>query len=98
MTLHECKIGGTVRVKKLGGNGELRQHFLDMGIIPGTEITLIKYAPLGDPMEFELHGYELTLRIADAEKIEVEEVPALRQAQGPREVPLQSFLHLQCAV
>ena len=82
MTLHECKIGGTVRVKKLGGNGELRQHFLDMGIIPGTEITLIKYAPLGDPMEFELHGYELTLRIADAEKIEVEEVPALRQSSG----------------
>ena len=82
MTLHECKIGGTVRVKKLGGNGELRQHFLDMGIIPGTEITLIKYAPLGDPMEFELHGYELTLRIADAEKIEVEPlaVPELELA------------------
>lgn len=74
MTLHECKIGQTVCVKKLGGNGELRQHFLDMGIIPETEIKLIKYAPLGDPMEFELHGYELTLRIADAEKIEVEEV------------------------
>ena len=83
MTLHECKIGGTVRVKKLGGNGELRQHFLDMGIIPGTEITLIKYAPLGDPMEFELHGYELTLRIADAEKIEVEPLAVPEALEGP---------------
>ena len=71
MNLHEIKIGETARVEKLGGNGELRQHFLDMGIIPGAEITLVKYAPLGDPMEFRLHGYELTLRIADAEKIEV---------------------------
>ena len=72
MNLHEAKINQTVRVKKLGGNGELRQHFLDMGIIPGAEITFVKYAPLGDPMEFQLHGYELTLRVADAEKIEVE--------------------------
>ena len=71
MTLHDIKIGQTVRVKKLGGSGELRQHFLDMGLIPGAEITLVKYAPLGDPMEFRLHGYELTLRIADAQKIEV---------------------------
>ena len=71
MTLHDIEIGQTVRVKKLGGSGELRQHFLDMGIIPGAEITLVKYAPLGDPMEFRLHGYELTLRIADAQKIEV---------------------------
>ena len=71
MTLHDIKIGQTVRVKKLGGSGELRQHFLDMGLIPGANITLVKYAPLGDPMEFRLHGYELTLRIADAQKIEV---------------------------
>ena len=74
MNLHEIKINQTVCVKKLGGNGELRQHFLDMGIIPGAQITLVKYAPLGDPMEFRLHGYELTLRIADAEQIEVEEL------------------------
>ncbi|MCR5289072.1 MAG: ferrous iron transport protein B [Treponema sp.] len=74
MNLHHIKIGETVCVKKLGGNGELRQHFLDMGIIPGAKITLVKYAPLGDPMEFRLHGYELTLRINDAEKIEVEPV------------------------
>ncbi len=82
-TLREIKIGETVQVKKLGGNGELRQHFLDMGIIPGAEITLVKYAPLGDPMEFRLHGYELTLRVADAQQIEVTEAdaasPALQQ-------------------
>ena len=83
MNLHEIKINQTVCVKKLGGNGELRQHFLDMGIIPGAEITLVKYAPLGDPMEFRLHGYELTLRIADAEKIEVYELPA-REEQNQK--------------
>ena len=74
-TLNNTRIGETVRVEKLGGNGELRQHFLDMGIIPGAEITLIKYAPLGDPMEFRLHGYELTLRTADAAQISVSPVP-----------------------
>ena len=88
-TLREIKIGETVQVKKLGGNGELRQHFLDMGIIPGAEITLVKYAPLGDPMEFRLHGYELTLRVADAQQIEVTEAdaanPALRQNLGSEE-------------
>ena len=85
-TLREIKIGETVRVKQLGGNGELRQHFLDMGIIPGAEITLVKYAPLGDPMEFRLHGYELTLRVADAQQIEVTEAdtanPAFRQSSA----------------
>ena len=70
-TLHDIGIGETVRVERLGGDGALRQHFLDMGIIPGARITLVKYAPLGDPMEFRLHGYELTLRVADAEKIAV---------------------------
>lgn len=73
-TLKEVKIGQTVNVEKLGGDGAIRQHFLDMGIIPGTEITLVKYAPMGDPMELRLHGYELTLRLADAEKIEVSPV------------------------
>ena len=81
MNLHQIKIGETVSVKKLGGNGELRQHFLDMGIIPGAQITLVKYAPLGDPMEFRLHGYELTLRVADAEKIEVEAVSKTEQTK-----------------
>ena len=75
-TLREIKTGETVRVKQLGGNGELRQHFLDMGIIPGAEITFVKYAPLGDPMEFRLHGYELTLRVADAQQVEVCETDA----------------------
>ena len=74
MTLQELKAGQASRVLKLGGNGELRQHFLDMGIIPGAEISFVKCAPFGDPMEFRLHGYELTLRAADAQKIEVEPV------------------------
>ena len=70
-TLKDIKTGQTVRIEKLGGNGALRQHFLDMGMIPGTEVTLVKFAPMGDPMELRLHGYELTLRLADAEQIEV---------------------------
>lgn len=82
MNLSEIKIGDSVCVKKLGGNGELRQHFLDMGIIPGAEITFVKYAPLGDPMEFRLHGYELTLRKADAEKIEVSEICSTPENAG----------------
>ena len=79
--MQELKAGQTARVKALGGNGELRQHFLDMGIIPGAEISFVKYAPLGDPMEFRLHGYELTLRVADAQKIEVERVLSQEQPQ-----------------
>ena len=70
-TLRDTKIGQTVRIEKLGGNGALRQHFLDMGMIPGTEVTLVKFAPMGDPMELRLHGYELTLRLDDAEQIDV---------------------------
>ena len=72
MTLKDLAIGESARVSKTGGNGELRQHFLDMGVIPGTVITKIKLAPLGDPIEFDVNGYELTMRLADAEKIEVE--------------------------
>ena len=74
-TLKETGIGETVRVEKVGGDGALRQHFLDMGIIPGTEVTVVKLAPMGDPMELRLHGYELTLRLADAAEIEVSPVP-----------------------
>lgn len=74
MTLRELPIGKQATITTVGGEGALRQHFLDMGVIPGTEIVLIKYAPLGDPMEFMLHGYELTLRLADAEKIEIENI------------------------
>lgn len=70
-TLKELKIGQKAIVKTVGGSGALRQHFLDMGIIPGVEIKLEKFAPMGDPMELRIRGYELTLRLADAEKIEV---------------------------
>lgn len=71
MTLKELKIGKTAIIQAVGGEGALRQHFLDMGLIPGVEVTLVKYAPMGDPMELKVHGYELTLRLDDASKIEV---------------------------
>ncbi len=71
LTLKDLKIGGYAIITSVGGEGALRQHFLDMGVIPGTEVTVVKYAPMGDPMELRLHGYELTLRLADAEQIEI---------------------------
>ena len=71
-TLNELKVGEHARILAVGGEGALRQHFLDMGVIPGAEITVVKFAPLGDPMELQIHGYELTLRLEDAQKIEVE--------------------------
>lgn len=74
MRLKELPIGKTATVDVVGGDGALRQHFLDMGVIPGADITLVKYAPMGDPMEFMIHGYELTLRVADAEKIKIKNV------------------------
>ena len=74
MTLKELGIGKTARIISVGGAGALRQHFLDMGVIPGVFVTLEKYAPMGDPMELRIHDYELTLRISDAAKIEVEEL------------------------
>ena len=74
MTLREIKEGQSARVMTVGGSGALRQHFLDMGIIPGTDVKVVKYAPMGDPVEIRLHGYELTLRLDDAGKIEVEPV------------------------
>ena len=80
-TLRNIKIGDTVRVESVGGEGALRQHFLDMGLIPGAEVTLVKYAPMGDPMELRLHGYELTLRLADAEQIGVCPVASKKEAE-----------------
>ncbi len=74
MTLKELPVGKKATVTTVGGEGALRQHFLDMGIIPNTDIVFVKYAPLGDPMEFMVHGYELTLRVADAEKIEIKDI------------------------
>ena len=74
MTLRELKIGESAVVTQLGGEGALRQHFLDMGMIPGAEVTVQKMAPMGDPMELKIHGYELTLRLADAEKMRKENI------------------------
>ena len=74
MNLKELKIGESAEIKKVGGKGALRQHFLDMGVIPGAEVTVVKFAPLGDPMELQVHGYELTLRLSEAEQIEVEKI------------------------
>ena len=80
MKLKDLKIGGTAVITSVGGEGRLRQHFLDMGVIPNTEIKLVKLAPMGDPMQFTLHGYELSLRVADAEKIEVEPIKEEHQS------------------
>ena len=71
MTLKELQIGKSAVVDTVGGSGALRQHFLDMGLIPGAEVTLVKLAPMGDPMELRIHGYELTLRLDDAARIGV---------------------------
>ena len=71
MKLNELKIGQSAVIDKVGGEGSLRQHFLDMGVIPGAELTLVKYAPMGDPMQLMIHGYELTLRLDDAKKIDI---------------------------
>ena len=72
MTLKELEIGASARITAVGGEGALRQHFLDMGVIPGAVVKLVKYAPMGDPMELLIHGYSLTLRLDDAAKIEIE--------------------------
>lgn len=74
MTLKDLPIGKTATVRLVGGEGALRQHFLDMGLIPTAEVTMVKYAPMGDPVEVRIHSYELTLRLADAEQIEIEAV------------------------
>ena len=74
MTLKDLPIGASACIIKTGGNGELRQHFLDMGVIPGTTITKVKLAPMGDPVELDVNGYELTMRLDDADKIEVNQI------------------------
>lgn len=78
MTLDELKIGQSAIITKVGGDGALRQHFLDMGVIPGSELTLVKFAPMGDPMQLLIHGYELTLRKDDAAKIEIDICPTCK--------------------
>ncbi len=82
MTLKQLEIGKSAVVETVGGEGALRQHFLDMGVIPGTEITVIKYAPMGDPMELRIHGYELTLRLADAEKIGIKPITKISKEEN----------------
>ncbi|MCR4850767.1 MAG: ferrous iron transport protein B [Lachnospiraceae bacterium] len=76
MTLRDLKIGKSAIVRNVGGEGSLRQHFLDMGVIPGAEVSVVRFAPMGDPMELRIRGYELTLRLSDAEKITIEPVEA----------------------
>lgn len=83
MTLRELEIGKSAVITVVGGEGALRQHFLDMGLIPGTEVTMVKLAPMGDPMELQVRGYELTLRLADAQEIEIREVAE----QTPQRIP-----------
>ncbi|MBO4298281.1 MAG: ferrous iron transport protein A, partial [Clostridia bacterium] len=92
MTLKELKAGQSAVIRTVGGEGALRQHFLDMGVIPGATVTLIKLAPMGDPMELRIHGYELTLRLADAEKIGVEPARAAEKADS-RKRPAKKTEH-----
>jgi len=82
MTLRELEIGSSAEILTVGGEGALRQHFLDMGVIPGAELTVVKLAPMGDPMEIQIHGYELTLRLADAEKIEIKPISERSRTYG----------------
>ena len=74
MTLKELEVGKSAVIRRVGGAGALRQHFLDMGMIPGAEVTVIKLAPMGDPMEVQVHGYELTLRLAEAQQIDIQPI------------------------
>ncbi len=95
MTLKELKVGESAIIQKVGGEGALRQHFLDMGVIPQARVTLVKYAPMGDPMELRIRGYELTLRLEDAARIEVrlleeeekQPAPVKEAGKGKKEHP-----------
>ena len=78
MTLKELNIGESAVIETVGGQGALRQHFLDMGLIPGEKVTLVKFAPMGDPMELQIHGYALTLRLDDAAQINVSPAKTVR--------------------
>ncbi|MDO4620079.1 MAG: ferrous iron transport protein B [Lachnospiraceae bacterium] len=90
MTLKELEIGKSASITSVGGSGALRQHFLDMGLIPGCQVTMVKYAPMGDPVEIRVHSYELTLRLADADQIEVKEITenaAVKQEDSRPSIP-----------
>ena len=91
MTLRELKVGESGTIQSVGGTGALRQHFLDMGVIPGAEVTVIKFAPMGDPVEIKIHGYELTLRLDDAAKIEIEKTaPSTSESEDSEERKVRS--------
>ena len=92
MTIRELHIGESGRITKVGGDGSLRQHFLDMGVIPGSEVMVVKYAPLGDPVELMIHGYELTLRLDDAAKIDIEPVAA-NTVEEKKNKPVNRSVH-----
>ena len=95
MTLKDIAIGQSAVIVKVGGEGSLRQHFLDMGVIPGAEVSVVKLAPMGDPMELQIHGYELTLRLADADRIEV--VPITERSRSHERVrPAGKAKHFIC--
>ncbi len=86
MTLRELKVGSCGRIIKVGGEGALRQHFLDMGVIPGAELSVVKLAPMGDPMEIEIHGYRLTLRLSEAEQIDIEKISEVEAWNDEKEI------------
>ncbi|MBQ1173158.1 MAG: ferrous iron transport protein B [Lachnospiraceae bacterium] len=90
MTLKELKIGQPAVIDQVGGKGALRQHFLDMGVLPGAELKIEKYAPMGDPMEVRIHGYELTLRLDEAGQIEVHEIEELSDEQEKKRAKSKS--------
>lgn len=95
-TLKDLDIGKTATIVSVGGEGALRQHFLDMGVIPEAEVTLVKYAPMGDPMELSIHGYELTLRLEDAEKINITDIRERKEYDGnsaENEEPKRNIYH-----
>ena len=84
MTLRELGLGKSAIIEAVGGEGSLRQHFLDMGVIPGAVVTVVRFAPMGDPVELCIRGYELTLRLADAEQIEIKECAAKEEEAGKK--------------
>ena len=92
MTLQSLAPGQTAVIRSVGGEGALRQHFLDMGVIPGAQITLVKFAPMGDPIEFRIHNYELTLRVDDAKQIEIS-APCGTSSLPPCSEPIQPLEH-----
>ena len=81
MTLKDLKIGQSGTIQSVGGEGALRQHFLDMGMVPGVVVSVVKFAPMGDPMEIKIHGYELSLRLSEAEKIEISDIETVDKSK-----------------